>query len=53
MLTREFFCTARGCEFMVRSDREDELIRIVQEHADHAHGRGLSSADIRGTWTMP
>ncbi|WP_411963352.1 DUF1059 domain-containing protein [Haloferax sp. YSMS24] len=36
------------CDFEVRSENEEELIRFVREHAQDTHGVGMSSDDVRG-----
>ena len=33
----EFSCFQSGCEFMVRADSEDEIVHLVQEHAQWRH----------------
>lgn len=48
MTTREFGCTE--CDFMIRSEDEDELIKLVQQHATDVHGMAIDRNDIRGNW---
>ncbi len=48
-MAREFQCTA--CEFMIRSENDDELIEFVREHANDTHDMTMSAADVREGWT--
>lgn len=48
-MTVEYQCSA--CEFMIRSEEEDELVEFVQTHASDVHDMSMSDADIRGGWT--
>lgn len=49
MTTREYGCSA--CDFMIRSEEEDELIQMVQDHAEDVHDMSMSAGDIREGWT--
>lgn len=51
-MAREVVCRDAGheCDFVIRSENEDELIRFVQEHAKQTHDTDMSSADIRNAW---
>jgi predicted small metal-binding protein len=51
-MAKEISCRDAGhdCDFMIRSENEDELIDFVKEHAKEAHDTEMSSADIRGAW---
>ena len=42
----EFRCFQSGCEFMVRADSEDEVVPLVQEHAQRRHEIGLDGEII-------
>jgi len=35
-----------GCEFMVRSGSEDEIVRMVQMHAKDTHAMNMGRADV-------
>jgi len=52
MVTREFSCQDAGfdCEFMIRSEDEDQLVEFVKQHASEAHDTEISSADVQGMW---
>ncbi len=39
--------TCPPCGQVLTADTEDELVRIVQEHAGTEHGHTLSDADVR------
>lgn len=45
-MTFEFRCFQSGCEFMVRADSEEEVIHLVQEHAESRHGMELDGGTI-------
>lgn len=45
MATQEFGCPE--CGFMIRSENEDELIKVVQQHATDTHGMSMQKAEIR------
>lgn len=47
-MTNEFACTE--CDFMIRSENDDELVKIVQQHATDRHGMAMQEDDIRGNW---
>ncbi|WP_331235769.1 DUF1059 domain-containing protein [Natronorarus salvus] len=49
-MAREVNCKSAGyedCEFLVRSENVDELIRFVQQHAERTHGQAVADADVR------
>lgn len=48
-MAREYQCSA--CEFMIRSEAEDELIDFVRQHADEVHELSMSADDVREGWT--
>lgn len=52
-MTKEISCREAGydCDFMMRSENEDELIEFVQEHARETHDMEMSASDIRGVWS--
>jgi predicted small metal-binding protein len=37
----QFECYQSGCDFLVRADTEDELVHLVQEHAERTHGLSI------------
>lgn len=49
-MVKEIACRDAGydCDFEIRSENEDEMIRFVREHARDVHGVGMSADDIRG-----
>lgn len=51
-MAKEVNCREAGydCDFLIRSENEDELVRFVQEHAQETHDTEMSSADVRGAW---
>ena len=42
----EFRCFQSGCEFVVRADSEDEVVHLVQEHAQWRHEMELDGETI-------
>jgi predicted small metal-binding protein len=40
-MTVKFECYQTGCDFMIRADTEDELVPLVQEHAERTHGLSI------------
>lgn len=40
--------TGMDCDFMVRSENEDEVVEMAREHMQNVHGQELSSDDARG-----
>ncbi|MFB6135368.1 MAG: DUF1059 domain-containing protein [Halobacteriaceae archaeon] len=51
-MARELACRDAGydCDFVIRDENEDELIRFVQEHARETHDTEMPENDIRGAW---
>lgn len=43
----KFECYQTGCSFMIRADSEDELVYLVQEHAERTHDLSLDGEAIR------
>jgi predicted small metal-binding protein len=35
------------CDFMIRSENENELIEFVQQHAQETHNEEMSRSDVR------
>lgn len=48
-MTKEYQCSA--CDFMIRSEAEDELVEFVQRHANDVHDLSMSDGDIRSGWS--
>ena len=50
-MIHEVNCKSAGydnCGFLIRSENKDELIRMVQQHAEHTHDQAVSGSDVRG-----
>ncbi|WP_290810254.1 DUF1059 domain-containing protein [Halovivax sp.] len=50
-MVKEVNCKAAGfddCEFLVRDENEDELVDLVQHHAEQTHDKTVSRDDIEG-----
>ncbi|WP_336035035.1 DUF1059 domain-containing protein [Halobacterium yunchengense] len=47
-MAHQYECSA--CGFMVRSEDDDELIDIVREHANDAHGLNITRSEVREGW---
>ena len=49
-MAKELSCREAGydCDFMIRSENEDELIEMVQEHAKSTHDTEMSRSDVQG-----
>ncbi len=47
-MTRELDCSSTGanCPFFVRTESDDELVSIAQQHAKKIHKMDVSRADI-------
>ena len=45
-MSSEFRCFQSGCELMVRADSEDEVVHLVQEHAQWRHEIELDGETI-------
>ena len=48
-MVKELSCRSAGydCDFMIRSENEDQLIEMVQQHAKETHDMDMSPADVR------
>ena len=44
-MAHQYSCSA--CEFQVRSENDDELIELVQHHAQEYHDMSPSEGDVR------
>ena len=47
-MAHQFSCSA--CAFQVRSEHDDELIKLVQNHASEMHDMDVSPGDVRNGW---
>lgn len=47
-MAHEYQCS--GCEFMIRSEDDDELIEFVQDHAEDVHDMSMEASEIRSGW---
>lgn len=45
-MAHQFECTQPNCDFMVRANTEDELVDVVQNHAQNKHNLTLDRGDI-------
>lgn len=45
-MPHEFECYRDGCNFAVRADSREEVVRLVQAHAEAEHGLSLSAEDV-------
>lgn len=48
-MAKQISCEDAGmdCAFMIRSESEDELVGMVQDHAEHQHHVEMSENDVR------
>jgi predicted small metal-binding protein len=49
-MVNEVNCKGAGyddCEFLIRSENVEELIRFVQQHSEESHGQSVSGSDVR------
>jgi predicted small metal-binding protein len=47
-MPHEFECFQEGCTFSVRADTADEVVHLVQTHAQYNHGLELDREAIEG-----
>lgn len=47
-MVHQYACDA--CEFMVRSENDDEIIDLVRNHAQEAHDMQVPADDVRAGW---
>ena len=45
MPTEQFGCPQ--CDFMIRSENEDEVIELVQQHATDVHGMSMERNEVQ------
>lgn len=48
-MVKEVRCrdTGMDCEFEMRSENEEEMVDLVQQHARNTHGKEMSRDDIQ------
>lgn len=49
-MVKEVSCKAAGfddCEFHIQNENEEELIDLVQQHAEHTHNKTVSREDVQ------
>lgn len=49
-MAHQYACS--DCAFMIRSENDDEVVELVQQHADTAHDMRMAADDIRAGWEM-
>lgn len=51
-MAKEVACREAGydCDFVIRSENEDELVEFVQQHAKNTHDTEMSRDDVMGAW---
>ena len=49
-MVKQIVCREAGydCDFEIRSENEDEMVRFVKEHVQNVHGVGMTNDEIRG-----
>jgi predicted small metal-binding protein len=47
-MVHQYSCGA--CAFQIRSEDDDEVVELVQNHAKEAHGMDVSTGDVRDGW---
>lgn len=52
-MVKQLQCSDAGmdCDFSVRSNDEEELITMAQEHLENAHGQEMSRSDLAAAVT--
>lgn len=38
------------CDFLIRSEDEDEVIEVTQRHAERTHDMAMSRGDVERLW---
>lgn len=48
-MVKQISCREAGmdCEFLIRDENEDELVDLVQQHAERSHNTELADSDVR------
>lgn len=47
-MAHQYGCS--DCQFMVRSENDDEVVEYVQQHAEKAHDMQVAADDVRAGW---
>ncbi|WP_440771758.1 DUF1059 domain-containing protein [Natronorubrum sp. DTA28] len=50
-MVKEVRCAEAGfedCQFLIRDENEDEMIDLVQQHAERSHDTTVSRDDVEG-----
>jgi len=50
-MVKEVVCKDAGfddCAFQIQDENEDELVAIVQQHAEQSHDMSVSREDVEG-----
>ena len=42
----QYACQMDGCDFQVRSEDQNEVVNMVQEHAQQKHGMAIDRSDV-------
>lgn len=52
-MTKKVACADAGydCAFEIRSENEEELVSMVQQHAEETHDTSLAPDEVRGVWS--
>jgi predicted small metal-binding protein len=45
-MPHQFECYQEGCAFMIRADTSEEVVSLVQRHAEEQHGLTLGDEDV-------
>lgn len=48
-MAKEVSCKEAGfedCDFFIRNENEDEMIDLVQQHAEHTHDTTVAREDV-------
>ncbi|USZ70977.1 DUF1059 domain-containing protein [Natronosalvus halobius] len=50
-MVKEVQCKDAGfedCDFVIRDENEDEMVDLVQQHAERTHDKSVSRDDVQG-----
>lgn len=45
-MANQYTCQMDNCAFQVRSEDQDEVVNMVQEHAQQKHGMAIDRSDV-------
>lgn len=45
-MAHQYTCEMEGCAFQVRSEDQNEVVNLVQEHAQQKHGMAVDRSDV-------